>query len=51
MIYHLAKDALLKRAHTIPGNLGLAKPLPVTPLTPGKEAVELTRQASDIIIK
>ena len=29
MIYHLAKDAALKRANTIPGNLGLAKPLPV----------------------
>ena len=29
MIYHLAKDAALKRANTIPGNLGLTKPLPV----------------------
>jgi len=52
MIYHLAKDAALKRANTIPGNLGLSKPLPVSPPAgQAKEEGELTRQASDQYIK
>jgi len=55
MIYHLAKDAALKRANTIPGNLGLAKPLPVSPpsappLGKTMDEPDLTRQASDLYI-
>jgi hypothetical protein len=56
MIYHMAKDAALKRANTIPANLGLTKPLPV--MTPPadqaalvEEESQLTRQASDLFIK
>ena len=54
MIYHLAKDAALKRANTIPGNLGLAKPLPASPPPLQAKLVDetdLTRQASDLYIK
>merc|ERR1712059_203502 len=56
MIYHLAKDSVLKRANTNPNNLGLAKPLPVSQSinqTQCKtmEEPDLTRQASDMFIQ
>jgi len=54
MIYHLAKDAVLRRANTNPNNLGQAKPLPTiqcvpqAPTTGKEQEPELSRQASDL---
>jgi len=48
MIYHLAKDAVLKRANTNPGNISIAK---VLPPTPANEEQDLQRQVGDLIIK
>ena len=42
MIYHLAKDAALRRANTIPGNLGLAKPLPVRSVSPSLSSLSVS---------
>jgi len=49
MIYHLAKDAILKRANTNPGNISLANVLPPTPAA--NEEQELPRQVGDLMIK
>jgi len=50
MIYHLAKDAILKRANTNPGNISLAKMLAPNG-EPANEEQELPRQVGDLMIK